>query len=73
MTKASLILALILCAGLLVWGIVQLAKPEETVRRKYPDAETVPPLMIRRTRLRGFACGGVGVAGVIYCIVTLLA
>ena len=65
-------LGMILCLGLVAWGIYQILNPEKAVRRKFPDAKTIPALMLRNTRLRGGTCAAVGAAGVLYLLGTLL-
>ena len=62
------ILGFILCAGLTVWGVRQIRDPEKVVRRKYPDAQVIPKLMLRNTRMKGITCAAVGAAGVLYLL-----
>ena len=66
------LLACIICGGLILWGAQHLRDPEKIVRRKFPDAQTIPKLMIRNTKMKGVTMACVGGAGLLYALLSLL-
>ena len=67
----ELLLAGIICAGLILWGVQHLTDPEKIVRRKFPDAQTIPERMIRNTKMKGVTMACVGGAGLLYVLLSL--